>query len=226
MGAWFLFGEKLKIAHMIGIVLMLLCAVGLGFGSTYGAEVTPVLEPVYSNPSSSFNSTNISTIPIEEVGSNTWSAILATIFAILCPVSFCSGGMMVRFASTGPKLAKNVGYEHNTINSFDLTILAYLWMNALFVILTIVDYQTGDHDFEIGEYLTMAVTGLIACIGVLCMNRALIIGLAGPVFALCNVQVIIQTILDIIFRGVIPNWMEVGGGVLGVIGACTIAIFG
>ena len=56
------------------------------------------------------------------------------------------------------------------------------------------------------------------------LNKALTLGLSGPVFALANIQVVIQTILDAIFVGYIPTPLEIVSAALGVTGKNTYCL--
>ena len=198
---------------------MLVCIIGLGFSSSSKYDTSQSLEEQFID--------TLSNIPNEDSSSSSQvtSSILAIVFAILCPIGFCTGGVIVRIAHNGPKLGPDENYSFKTVNSTDISILANVFINFVFIILTIITYQTGSHAFYSLEYFQIASVGIIGSIGVVCMNRALIIGLSGPVFALCNTQVIIQTILNAIFIGQVPTVVEIVSAVIGIIGSCIIALF-
>ena len=177
VGAYFLFNEKLKAAHIIGMSLMLVCIIGLSFGSSSkNSTVQPVEEPIDDA---------VSTIPTSSGSSSQiLYTFLAIFFAILCPIGFCTGGMIVRIADKGPKLDPEDNYKFKTLSSTDIPIISNVLCNIIYIALTILVYQVGSHPFILHEYLQIASVGIIGSIGVVCMNRALIIGLSGPVFAL------------------------------------------
>ena len=87
-------------------------------------------------------------------------------------------------------------------------------------------YEAGPHKFEIGEYLILALSGFLGAVGILFLNYALVIGLAGPVFAISNFQTIILTVLDIVLLGQVPSVIEVISALFGIIGSCVIALHG
>ena len=100
----------------------------------------------------------------------------------------------------------------------------YTLDNIILIIAMIFTYKYGSHPFILNEYLEIAASGLLFWIGIIFLNKAVTMGLAGPVFALANIQVIIQTILDAIFVGSIPTTLEIVSAALGILGCCTIAL--
>jgi len=134
-------------------------------------------------------------------------ALLSVLFGIISPVLFAFGGLTVRYFNVNHKM-----------DPFALTLSMYTLDNIILIIAMIFTYKYGSHPFILNEYLEIVASGLLACIGVIFLNKAVTIGLAGPVFALANVQVIIQTILDAIFVGSIPTVLEIVSAVLGIAG--------
>ncbi|CAI2367431.1 unnamed protein product [Moneuplotes crassus] len=190
--AYFIFQDRLRIWHGIGIVFMILCIVGLGIGSEEESE----LEGLDESGHSLF-----------------FYSLISILFGILCPVCFSVGGLVVRYFSDN--------YNYCPI---DLTISCYFWSNVILIICMIFTFEYGSHPFILSEYLQIAASGLLTAIGVVFLNMAVTCGLAGPVFALANIQVIIQTILQVLINGKVPNLIEIIAAALGVIGACTIAL--
>ena len=80
-------------------------------------------------------------------------------------------------------------------------------------------YEAGPHEFEIGEYLILALSGFLGAVGILFLNYALVIGLSGPVFAISNSQTIIMTILDIVLLGQVPSIIEIVSALFGILGS-------
>ena len=76
VGAYFLFGEKLKIAHLLGMLLMLVCIAGLSFSATKSDEAD-------ESNLQTFNITT-SNIILKDSGdsSKTVNALLAILFSI------------------------------------------------------------------------------------------------------------------------------------------------
>jgi uncharacterized membrane protein len=140
-------------------------------------------------------------------------ALIALFLGILSPLTFAAGGLTVRVASEW--------YEYNTL---DLTLTSYFVNGTILMIAMFFQYEYGSYSFIFTEHLITALSGLIGSFAVLFLNEAIIIGYVGPVFALTNIQVIIQTILDAIFLQQIPNTIEIFSALLGIIGSCTIAV--
>mmetsp|Transcript_1409 Transcript_1409/g.1360 ORF Transcript_1409/g.1360 Transcript_1409/m.1360 type:complete len:108 (+) Transcript_1409:642-965(+) len=88
----------------------------------------------------------------------------------------------------------------------------------------VLTLEFGSHPFVLSEYAQIVASGVLAAIGVVLLNMAVTCGLAGPVFALANVQVIIQTILNVAIDGKVPNTIEIIAAIFGIIGCCTIAL--
>ena len=72
-----------------------------------------------------------------------------------------------------------------------MTITGYFWLNIVLVPATIFTYGSGTHPFIAEEFFEIIFAGLIGSIGGILLNLAVTLGLAGPVFALANIQVII-----------------------------------
>mmetsp|Transcript_18623 Transcript_18623/g.16493 ORF Transcript_18623/g.16493 Transcript_18623/m.16493 type:complete len:371 (+) Transcript_18623:56-1168(+) len=190
--AYYAFGDRLKIFHVLGMILMLICIIGLGFGSTKNMS-SPGVESDSSNPIA--------------------MALIAVLFGILSPVLFALGGLTVRYYNT-----------HYNFDAFDMTITMYILDNIILIIAMIFTYKYGSHPFILSEYTEIVASGFVACIGVVLLNQAITSGLAGPVFALANVQVVIQTILDAVLLGNIPTLIEIISATFGILGCCTIAV--
>mmetsp|Transcript_26036 Transcript_26036/g.23054 ORF Transcript_26036/g.23054 Transcript_26036/m.23054 type:complete len:301 (+) Transcript_26036:263-1165(+) len=191
--AYFLFGDKLKIYHVAGMILMLLCVVGLGLGSTKNVSEHPQIMEESDNP--------------------LMYGLLAIILGIACPFFFALGGITVRYFG-----------KHHKFNPVDMTIMYYLIGSFMLVVGTILTYKFGSHEFILKEFLEMLIAGLIGAVGGIFLNLAVSCGLAGPVFALANIQVIIQTLLDALIIGEIPTLIETVSALFGVLGCCTIAL--
>ena len=217
--AYFLFNERLKIAHIIGMILMLFCIAGIGFGSSSKNSTSEAIEEELDD--------TLSTVPIQNTSSSRQIVytFLSILFAILCAIGFCTGGMIVKISHKGPKQKSDHDYTFKTVNGTDIYIISNAICNIFYIALTIVIYQVGSHPFYGLEYIQIASVGIIGSLGVVFMNRALILGYSGPVFALCNTQVIIQTILNVIFLGQVPSIIEIIAAIIGIIGSCIIALF-
>ncbi|CAI2371812.1 unnamed protein product [Moneuplotes crassus] len=144
----------------------------------------------------------------------TFYSILSISLACLCPLGFALQGMTARYTS-----------ENYGLDSSILTACSYTILNVLYLTVTICMYSTDEHPFILSEYLIILFSGCILYFGVLCVNKALVLGLAGPVFSLENIEVIIMTILDIIFMGVYPNSIEILSACVGVAGCITICLY-
>lgn len=137
VGANIFFNEKLRKAHYIGIGLMLLCVIGISFGSIESdhnnfqpsSEPTEFSSPksfdivlVPNNTPSNAKGGSSKSLQISPNGlSYATSTILAIILGILSPFAFCWGGMIIRFSQKGPIMKKNEpGFNH--FDSNDLTI--------------------------------------------------------------------------------------------------------
>mmetsp|Transcript_8858 Transcript_8858/g.7835 ORF Transcript_8858/g.7835 Transcript_8858/m.7835 type:complete len:206 (+) Transcript_8858:491-1108(+) len=185
--AYFIFGDKLKIYHVIGMIMMLLCIVGLGVGSTKKIEINEITHS-------------------EDTTTLVYS-LLAILLGICCPLLFALSGLTVRYHS-----------DHYNFKPVDMTISGYYIGNTMLAIALIFTYHYGSHPFIFSEYIQITISGLIGAMGEVFLNLAVSYGLAGPAFALANIQVIIQTILDAILVGQIPSIIEVASALFGVIG--------
>ena len=176
---------------------MLICIVGLGLGSQKDYQ-----EPPVSTPGTQ-----------EEATGGAIYGLFAVALGVLTPFLFACSGLVVRTFSEW------YGYD-----PVDMTVHTYVGNNIILIIAMIFTFQYGSHAFYLPEYLTIAASGLITAIGVVFLNYALTIGFAGPVFALANIQVIIQSTLDAILLGQIPSVIEVVAAIFGILGSCTIAV--
>jgi drug/metabolite transporter (DMT)-like permease len=145
--------------------------------------------------------------------SSGFNAFMAILLAILAPVSFSTGGLATRYVN-----------EKTGFSPLELSAWSYIGANIILIIGLVFTYEYGDHPFILSEYIVIVISGFIAAIGVVTMNFGLSMGLAGPVYALANIQVIIQTVLDVIFLGQIPNLIQIISAIIGVIAAVTIAV--
>ena len=141
-------------------------------------------------------------------------ALLAVLFGIIAPILFAFGGLTVRYFN-----------DNYRLDPFDLTLSMYTLDNIILIIAMIFTYKYGSHPFIFSEYLEIAASGFLACFGIIFLNKAVTLGLAGPVFALANVQVIIQTILDAIFFGSIPTALEIVSALLGIAGNIFFSLY-
>ncbi|CAI2372023.1 unnamed protein product [Moneuplotes crassus] len=188
--AYFLFGDRLKIYHVVGMGMILCCIIGLSLGQKSKKHETTSTE------------------------NTTLYSILSIMLACLCPIWFSSAGMTARYFS-----------EKHNLDPFIITACMFAICNIGYTIITIKIYASGSHPFIFTEYVTIAASGGLIAIAFLCVNKALTLGLAGPVLSLENMQVIIMTILDMVFMGVYPNIIEVLAALLGILGCVTICLF-
>mmetsp|Transcript_25254 Transcript_25254/g.28004 ORF Transcript_25254/g.28004 Transcript_25254/m.28004 type:complete len:233 (+) Transcript_25254:369-1067(+) len=184
--AYFIFGDKLKMYHIIGMIMMLLCILGLVIGSTKNLNL----------PCST-----------TEANSRLLHALIAIILATMCPILSTGGGLTVRYFNW-----------YHDFNPLDMTISMYFLNNLTLMLPLILTYTYGTHPFILYQYLEIVLSGFIAAIGIMFMNKAVTLGLAGPVFAISNIQVILQTSLDATINGVIPSLIEIIAASLGVLG--------
>ena len=135
-------------------------------------------------------------------------ALISVIFGVLCPISFAIGGLTVRYFS-----------EKYNFDAFDMTITNYFLNNLILIIVMVFTYEYGSHPFIFQEYIEIVSAGVMAALGVVLLNIALTLGLAGPVFALTNIQVIIQSAMDAAIIGVMPTLFQIFSALFGILGA-------
>ena len=82
----------------------------------------------------------------------------------------------------------------------------------------------GYSAFPVSYIILGLVSGTLAGTGVLCLNVALMEGLAGPAVAMANLSSVIQTFLDWGFLGQVPSLLEGLGLIIAVLGAIIMAI--
>lgn len=143
----------------------------------------------------------------------TFWALLAVGIGIICPITFAAGGITVRTYA-----------QRHKFNSNDMSITSYFVSSILLSIAMIFQYGIGTHPFILKEFLIIVFSGVVISVGRFCLNKAITIGYAGPVFALANIQTIIQSFLDAILLGQVPTTIEILSAILGIIGSCTIAV--
>lgn len=66
--------------------------------------------------------------------------------------------------------------------------------------------------------------GFLTLTALLFLNLAITQGYAGPVCALSATQNIFTTVLDVVFYSQIPNWYEIAGLIVGLVGAIAISL--
>jgi len=139
--------------------------------------------------------------------------LLAVVSGLVCPIIFSIGGLTVRYCTTNYKF-----------EPVDMSILNYFLVNIAFLIMMIFTYMYGSHVLIFSEIFEMTTAGFIGAFGGVFLNLAVTSGLAGPAFALANIQVVFQTLMDAFILGDVPTVIEVVSASLGVLGCCIIAL--
>ena len=147
------------------------------------------------------------TDPETQVTSSMTFGLIAVVFGVISPLSFAFGGLTVRYFS-----------ENYNFDPFDMTITAYFISSTILIIAMLFTFEYGSHPFIVHEYFEIVASGVMAALGVVLLNLAITSGLAGPVFALANIQVIIQTALDAVIIGDVPTVIEIISALLGILG--------
>lgn len=82
----------------------------------------------------------------------------------------------------------------------------------------------GYADFPVLYIVLGLISGCLAGTGVLCLNVAIMEGLAGPAVAMANLSSVIQALLDWGFLNQVPSLFETLGLSIAILGAIVMAI--
>lgn len=56
------------------------------------------------------------------------------------------------------------------------------------------------------------------------LTKALNCGKGGPIQAIDSLKSLIPLMLNVLFRGLLPSWLQLGGVALGIMGAAVVAL--
>lgn len=68
------------------------------------------------------------------------------------------------------------------------------------------------------------LAGIISGVGIVLINYAVSVGIAGPASAMANLAAVTQTLLDFFLLGQLLNLLQIFGLVVGISGAIVLAI--
>lgn len=188
------FSETLKKAQLFGMVFMVACIVLIGFGVKDHEKEVAAQDPYHS---------------IGGLSKAFWAIFLA----ILCPISFALNGVIVRIVSS------NFG-----VRPSEFTSAYYVLQSGSMIMGSVFAYTFDSYTFDLGDFLQIVFSGIIAGLGSTVLSRAVTIGYAGVVYSLINGQVIFLTILNAVFYFQVPTSIEMVAAALGIVGSCIMSV--
>jgi drug/metabolite transporter (DMT)-like permease len=192
--------EKVRFCEYMGVVLVIGGTVLLSFSKA--GEEAP--EPVFDNAGNQQSGT----FTIEGPG-------LAIMFAILGGVAFGVRGLILKY------MGVVLGIDGISASSIFLITDGIVGGTVGLVISLL---GGGYSAFPVSYIILGICSGCLAGTGVLCLNIAIMTGLAGPAVAIGNLSSVIQTFLDWGFLGQVPSLLEGLGLAIAVFGAILMAI--
>ena len=198
---YFKYDQKITKMDFAGIILIVLCVVSIAYGSSLDKE----------SDHESLTKDQLSELSKEKDDRHFYLA-LAIVFA-------CLSGMALSVNVTSLKVVHDSGMNHIQAN-YDCSFLMFLILLPFYLYSVFVDkfvYSFQDVFFQV------LVTVLVIFSNVI-LSLALQYGKGGPVNAIKQSSTIIHTIEVIIFRGILPNWLQWIGVCLGFTGVLLIVL--
>lgn len=207
VGSVVLLKEHVRFCEYAGVVLIILGTVFIAL-TKKGEESIPGV----GLPSGPYEQTDIvepeGLVPTEGPG-------LAIIFAIVATVCFGLRGLLLKYMG--------IKMQIDGVSASSIFLMTDGLVGGI-VGLVITIIGGGYSSFPPLYILLGIVSGTLAGTGVLCLNIALMDGLAGPAVAMANLSSVIQALLDWGFLGQTPSLFEVLGLIVAVVGAIIMAI--
>ena len=131
----------------------------------------------------------------------------------LLPVIFSNFGMFSKYV-----------FIYKKISPQDFTFGYFLIARGMFFLVSLYYFQFNEmHTFE---YFLGFIGSMLDLTGCFFANSAVSTGNpCGPIFALCDSQILIVTVIVTVFVGIVPHWMQALGLLSGFSGALVLALY-
>lgn len=131
----------------------------------------------------------------------------------LLPLIFSFFGMFTKYVFGTKKISPD-----------DFTFGYFLIFKGFFAVMSIWYFMNYPIDWHL--YMLGFLGSLMDLTGCYFANSAVALGKpCGPIFALCDSQWIVVTLLVAVFGGIIPHWMQMIGLVFGGIGFLILSMY-
>jgi drug/metabolite transporter (DMT)-like permease len=147
-------------------------------------------------------------VSITDVESDDISPLWSVLFSILSTMWF-----LVR------TIGIKIWYKKFNVDPLDLTVASYMVQGVVF---TIVVFS-----MELASYEVMRdnmIAGFSGFVGHILINHATTKGFGGPAVSLTNIQVVLQVTFNALALSQVPNGMQIGAWVWGILGSLTITL--
>ena len=189
---YILYGERLTIFHLVGIVMVVASAFCISYSKVEATEPDPFVE-------------------IYDEKFPKWIAVL---FGILTPCFFVAGGLWIKHM-TKP----GVGFEAMTV-SFSSSLVT----STITIIIGVSWYWRSVAVFEKKLFLIGFFGSIFESFGQAFIYKAYSNGPAGPVSSFVELNNMVLIVSEAIKYKKLPNWLELLGFVLALVGALVLCI--
>lgn len=200
--------QMLGLHHVIGMILLILGSVSIGYSGIY-KNVDARLHLPNSSPEKPNDHMAFHPV-LFDTKCPTWIAIL---WGFITPCFFLAQSFYTKFI-TQPKYnfdAKTASFGTSSVTSFFVIYLGVIW------------YWRSVKPFDCTLFLYGIAGSILDNIGKSFIQSAFSNGPAGPVTAIVEMDNIILVIFDAIRTWSLPSGLEILGFILGIIGALCFA---
>lgn len=107
------------------------------------------------------------------------------------------------------------------INALDFNFGYFIVTKGFFFLASLVYFSINGTNWRL--YVIGFFGSIIDCMGCFFANSAVATGFpVGPIFALCDTQMLIVTVVSAIAMKAMPHWMQIGGLVVGTVGVSVL----
>ena len=99
-----------------------------------------------------------------------------------------------------------------------------LVQGCVFLCLFINEYNNNQQLYVPLTWIYSNAYQILIIIGIIIFSKALGYGKGGSVQAIQETKTIVQTVLCVIFDGLVPNWIQINGLISGLIGVAIIVL--
>lgn len=204
---WIFYRQRLGLNHIIGMILVILGAVAIGFAGIFKLQESKYHAPNHI-PEKPVDNNSLAFHPVikDPKGSSyTWVAI---IWGFITPCFFLAQSFFTKFI-TQPKYgfnARTASLGTSSFTSFLVLILGVVW------------YWRTVQPFDSKLFLIGIVGSILDTIGKSFIQTAFATGPAGPVTAFVEMNNVLLIVLDSLRTFTFPSALEIIGFVLGITG--------
>ena len=201
---YLIYGERLTIYHLIGIIMVIVSALLISFSKFADAN---------SDADVNIAIPNLADIKIE-IYDEKFPKWIAVLFGILTPCFFVASALFIKHL-TSPK----VGFDAITVS-----FASSCTMSIVVIILGVTWYWKEVDTFNRRLFIIGFFGSIFDTCGKACIQRAYSTGPAGPVSAFVEMNNVVLVIFEAIRARKMPNYLEFIGFILAIVGALVLCI--